>query len=47
MGDDFQYSNAKMNFNSMDKLIKGFNSRYGDVVLRYSTPSDYLDAISV
>lgn len=42
MGDDFQYANAKMNFNSMDKLINGFNARYGDIVLRYSTPSDYL-----
>lgn len=46
MGDDFQYANAKMNFKSMDRLIKGFNSRYGDIVLRYSTPSEYLDSIS-
>lgn len=42
MGDDFQYSNAKINFDSMDKLIKGFNARYGDMQLKYSTPSEYL-----
>lgn len=29
----------------MDKLIKGFNARYGDIVLKYSTPSEYLNAI--
>ena len=42
MGDDFQYSNAKINFDSMDKLIAGFNSHYGDIELQYSTPSTYL-----
>lgn len=30
----------------MDKLIAGVNSRYGDMILRYSTPSEYIDAIS-
>ncbi len=29
----------------MDKLIKYFNARYGDIQLRYSTPSEYLRAI--
>ena len=45
MGEDFQYSNAASNFESMDKLIKGFNSIYGDIQLVYSTPSEYLNAI--
>ena len=45
MGDDFEYTNAKTNYDSMDKLISGFNSRFGDMQLRYSTPSEYLQAI--
>ena len=46
MGDDFQYSNARENFDSMDKLINYFNQQYTDVTLQYSTPSKYLQAIA-
>jgi hypothetical protein len=47
MGDDFNYQNAKMNFESMDKLIYHFNAKYGpNVTLQYSTPSRYIDAIN-
>jgi hypothetical protein len=45
MGDDFRYANAARNFESMDKLIKGFNAAYGDMQLIYSTPSEYLDGL--
>lgn len=45
-GDDFRYANARQYFGSLDKLIKGFNAKYNDVKLQYSTPSKYIDAIS-
>jgi hypothetical protein len=45
MGGDFAYANARMNFWSMDNLVRYFNSHYDDVTLIYSTPSEYLDAL--
>jgi hypothetical protein len=45
-GDDFRFANARQYFSSLDKLIKGFNAKYQDVQLMYSTPSKYIDAIS-
>jgi hypothetical protein len=45
-GDDFRFANAHQYFSSLDKLIKGFNAKYQDVQLMYSTPSKYIDAIS-
>lgn len=45
MGDDFTYMNARMYFESVDKLIIHFNAKYPDITLLYSTPSDYIDAI--
>ena len=45
-GGDFQYSNAKMYFKNIDKLMKYINSKpeYG-VKLIYSTPDEYITAI--
>lgn len=37
--------NAKLNFKSMDRLIKYFNNIYPNITLFYSTPSQYIDAI--
>jgi hypothetical protein len=45
MGGDFAYGNAKINFRSMDRLIKHFNSQITDATVLYSTPSMYLDAL--
>ena len=46
MGEDFRYQNAKMQFKSIDKLIKYFNAHANNVTLMYSTPSKYIDAIN-
>lgn len=46
MGDDFRFANSRQYFTSVDKLIKGFNARYSDMQLMYSTPSMYIDAIA-
>lgn len=45
-GGDFQYSNAKIYFKNIDKLMKYINSKpdYG-VKLIYSTPDEYITAI--
>lgn len=45
MGCDFTYGNAKINFASMDRLIKHFNSKITDATVLYSTPSEYFDAL--
>lgn len=46
-GDDFAYINGFGNFNNLDRMIKYINSRYPDEYeLRYSTPSEYIDAIA-
>ena len=46
MGEDFTYTNSRMWYKNMDKLIKYINSRpeYG-VKIMYSTPPDYIEAI--
>lgn len=47
MGCDFTYTNAKMNFESMDSLIKYIRNNYAsNTTIMYSTPSDYIKAIS-
>ncbi|XP_060838044.1 lysosomal alpha-mannosidase-like isoform X2 [Rhopalosiphum padi] len=49
MGDDFQYTDAAVNFYSMDKLIKHINSKQASgskVNAIYSTPSCYLKAVN-
>lgn len=39
MGCDFSYSNAILNFRSMDRLIAAFNDKVPGITLTYSTPS--------
>jgi hypothetical protein len=46
MGCDFSYSNAILNFRSMDRLIDAFNSKVENITLKYSTPSKFLDAVA-
>lgn len=45
-GCDFTFANARLNYDQMDKIIK-FVNEYNkvNVTLRYSTPSEYLDAL--
>jgi len=46
MGDDFRYTWAPSAYASMDNMIAFINQRYPHKYhLRYSTPSDYLDAL--
>ena len=45
MGCDFTYSNAALNFRSMDRLIEAFNSKVENITLLYSTPGQYLDSL--
>ena len=46
MGDDFRYVEAETNYESLDNLIATMNEMYPDkYYLRYSTPSDYLEAL--
>ncbi|KAH8283707.1 hypothetical protein KR018_012604 [Drosophila ironensis] len=48
MGGDFQYSNARINYKNMDKLIKYINERQtngSDYNIFYSTPSCYLNSL--
>jgi len=45
-GDDFKYINAPWMYDSLDNLIKYMNKNYGDkYFFKYSTPSDYIDAL--
>lgn len=47
MGCDFSYTNAKMNFESMDKLVGFINDRYHfNTTVMYSTPGTYIKAIN-
>jgi hypothetical protein len=46
MGCDFSYTNAKMNFESMDKLIGFINAKYHNTTVMYSTPGTYVKAVS-
>lgn len=44
--DDFRYMNAFQNYENMDAMISYMNENYGEKYhLRYSTPSDYVDAV--
>jgi len=47
-GDDFQYSNANLNFKNIDKIIKYINNNYDKygINAKYSTPSLYLEAVN-
>lgn len=46
-GDDFRYMNAFQNYQNMDAMIEYMNANHGDKYhLRYSTPSDYVDAVA-
>lgn len=46
-GSDFYYMNAFQNYINMDAMIDYMNQNHGDKYhLRYSTPSNYVDAIA-
>ena len=46
-GGDFEYINAFQNYYSMDNMISYMNKHHSDKYhFRYSTPSDYVDAIA-
>lgn len=45
MGGDFEYSDARWRFMSIDRLIEYFNAKYDDMHMMYSTPSRYLEAM--
>lgn len=47
VGEDFTYSNARMQFKNYDKLIKHINARKEtyNITIRYSTPSEYIRSI--
>ena len=46
-GDDFRYMNAFQNYRYMDNMIEYMNQHYSDrFIIKYSTPSEYVDAIS-
>jgi len=44
-GDDFEFGNAFINYRNIDNVIKHFNEKYDDFQLKYSTPSQYVDAV--
>ncbi len=47
LGEDFQYSNARMWYKNFDKLIKYINDRPElGVTINYATPSEYLKAVN-
>jgi len=46
MGCDFTHANARQAFENMDRFINYFNSHTDEnIVLQYSTPGEYLDAL--
>lgn len=46
LGEDFQYTNSRMWYKNVDKLIAYINSRPElGVTVKYSTPSAYIDSI--
>lgn len=46
-GDDFRYMDAFQYYQSLDNMIEYMNKNHGDkYFFRYSTPSDYVDAIA-
>ena len=46
IGGDFFFGNARITFGSIDNLIKYFNSHVEGITLLYSTPSEYIDAVT-
>jgi len=44
-GDDFSFQNAAKQFDNMDKIIKDVNERETGVSIRYSTLSEYFNAV--
>jgi hypothetical protein len=47
LGGDFTFTNAKMNYESIDALVNYINENYNsNTTVYYSTPSDYIKAIS-
>lgn len=44
-GDDFFYSNAALTFKNLERTMEYFNKTYSDMVLLYSTPSEYINAL--
>lgn len=47
MGCDFTFTNAKMNFESLDSLVDYINDKYSfNTTVLYSTPGRYIKAIS-
>jgi hypothetical protein len=45
-GDDFRYMDAFKEYQNLDRMIEFMNTHYSDkYFLRYSTPSDYIDAL--
>lgn len=45
MGCDFTYANARMTFQSTDRLISYFNKVMKNATIMYSTPGEYLNAL--
>jgi len=46
-GDDFTYMDASQYYQSLDNMIEYMNKNHGDkYFFRYSTPSDYVDALA-
>jgi lysosomal alpha-mannosidase len=47
IGEDFTYSNARMQFKNFDKVMKYINERSNEynMTIRYSTPSEYIKSI--
>ena len=46
LGEDFMYTNSKMWYKNVDKLIKYINNRPEfNMKIMYSTPQDYISAI--
>jgi len=46
LGEDFQYTNSRMWFKNVDKLLKYINNRPElGVTIKYSTPGAYITAI--
>jgi hypothetical protein len=45
-GCDFTFSNARMTFENMDRLIYFFNkNNNANITLLYSTPGQYIDSL--
>lgn len=46
-GSDFEYEDAFVNYENIDRMIKYFNENESDrYIFKYSTPSEYFDAIN-